>query len=66
MGVYGKEGDDQTYFGEPGDEGKLLRCANCGQPIRLGQTVAYEPGPNRITHVEPKCEDMKPLKGGTR
>ncbi len=60
MGVYTKDG--QTYFGEPKDEGKRLVCANCGQPICVGQIVAYEPGPNKITHVEPKCVDTKPLK----
>ena len=60
MGVYTKDGE--TYYGEPEDEGKRLVCAACGNPIRVGQVVAYEPKPNRITHVEPKCEATKPPK----
>ena len=65
MGVYGDK-DGNIYYGEPEDEGKRLVCAMCGKPIRVSQTVAYEPAPNTVTHVEPKCADAAPLGAGPR
>ncbi len=58
MGVYSDD-KGKLYYGEPEDKGKKLMCAKCGKPICIGQQVSYEPVPNTITHVVPKCEDIK-------
>ena len=58
MGVY-SDGKGGMVFGEPEDKGKRLVCAKCGNPICIGQQVSYEPAKNTITHVVPKCEDIK-------
>ena len=65
MGVYSDE-EGGLYYGEPEDEGKRLMCVKCKKPIRVKQVVSYEPVPNTITHVEPKCADAKPLGAGPR
>ena len=65
MGVYSDE-EGKLHYGEPEDKGKRLMCAKCGKPIRVGQVIGYEPAPNKITHVEPKCADTKPLGAGAR
>ena len=52
------DGKGGLLIGEPSDKGKKMVCADCGKPIYIGQQVGYEPRENRLTHVEPKCEDI--------